>query len=541
MKFPSVCLVLAYIFTFSGPVPAEESKIPQSLLFEDARQLLNAIESAHPDPYSSGGGKIRFHRRFHEVLTAIPEDGLTAMEFYRLLLPFVASVGDGHTAIRPAQNTPSAPSGFPLQFGIVEDSLYVKEAISLNGESLLGARLVGLEGVGFEELLKRQNSLRGIENIYGTMALLGRSLLNRTSLSMLLPEWKGQSALRCEFLLPDGRKREIPIPLGENAVAETRELKSRIVLPGLEKADVAFGFLDDRKQTALLAVKDMMAYREGCEGWFSDGLSEAEEFTRAAYSRFHSGEPPKDIKQVLQGIPSAAETFCGLGSAMKAAGTQTLIVDLRDNGGGNGYMIRMLFYVLFGDKAMRENSEGYSIAKYSDLFFNVYESAELGQMNKGRTVPLQTSDYDFLEEDQFRQSGGVAENIEAEIAKSPTFRAIYATGRFAGLYVPPRIIVLSSAMTYSSGFNLMSGLKKKGAILVGTPSAQPGNNFGDSLILQLKNTGIQAFVAFKQILTYPDDPVRARCLPMDYLMTYEKLSSYGFDPNAEILMALDIR
>lgn len=534
-------LVFVYVLMFSWPLPAEESKIPQGLLFEDARQLLSSIESAHPDPYSSGGGKIRFHRRFHEVLASIPTDGLTATEFYRLLLPFVASVGDGHTAIRPARNTPSTPSGFPLQFGLVENSMYVKKEMTLNGEPLLGARLTGLEGVGMEDLLKRQNNLRGIENIYGTMALLGRSLQTREGLSMLLPEWKGQDALRCALLLPDGRKGEFLIPLGKNVFVETGELLSRIALPDLEKTDVAFTFLDGRKQTALLAVKDMMAYREGCESWFSDGLSEAEDFTRAAYARFHHGEPPNDIKQVLKGIPSAAETFCDLGAAMRDAGTQTLIVDLRDNGGGNGYMIRMLLYVLFGEKVMREYKGGYSIAKYSDLFFKVYESADLGLMNKGRTLPLQPGDYDFLEEDQFKKGARGSENINVEIAKSQTFQAIYSTGRFAGEYTPPRIIVLSSAMTYSSGFNLMTALKKHGAILVGTPSAQPGNNYGDSLILQLKNTGIQAFVAFKQILTYPDDPVRGRCLPMDHLMTYEMLSSYGFDPNAEVLLALDIR
>jgi hypothetical protein len=270
-------------------------------------------------------------------------------------------------------------------------------------------------------------------------------------------------------------------------------------------------------------------------------LSEAEEFTRAAYARFHRGEAPKDIQQVLKGIPSAGEAFCGLGSAMKDARTRTLIVDLRDNGGGNGYMIQMLLYVLFGDKPMRAYSEGYSIARYSDLFFKVYESRDLGQINQGRALPLQAGDYDFREEDQYRNKGGVSENVDAEIAKSPTFQAIYASGRFAGIYAPSRIIVLSSAMTYSSGFNLMTALKKNGAILVGTPSAQPGNNFGDSLILQLKNTGIQAFVAFKQILTYPDDPALGRCLPMDHRLTYAKLSSFGFDPNAEVLLALEIR
>jgi len=63
-------------------------------LIEDARQLADAIESAHPDPYTRGGGRIAFHRRLQRLLNAIPEEGMTQDEFIRLLRPFVAAVGD---------------------------------------------------------------------------------------------------------------------------------------------------------------------------------------------------------------------------------------------------------------------------------------------------------------------------------------------------------------------------------------------------------------------------------------------------------------
>jgi hypothetical protein len=79
-----------------------------------------------------------------------------------------------------------------------------------------------------------------------------------------------------------------------------------------------------------------------------------------------------------------------------------------------------------------------------------------------------------------------------------------------------------------------------GAKVVGTPSAQPGNSFGDVLQFQLKNTGLTVFVSYKQIVAFPDDPEGGRCLKPQYPLTLEKLAAYGFDPNAEVLLALEV-
>ena len=40
---------------------------------------------------------------------------------------------------------------------------------------------------------------------------------------------------------------------------------------------------------------------------------------------------------------------------------------------------------------------------------------------------------------------------------------------------------------------------------------------------------------------FPDNPEKAHVLPVDVPLTYERLASYGFDPNAEYLLALERR
>lgn len=63
---------------------ARSGTFSRGQLIADARQLAEILESAHPNPYINGGGRIAFHRRLHRILNAIPEDGMTRDEFYRL-------------------------------------------------------------------------------------------------------------------------------------------------------------------------------------------------------------------------------------------------------------------------------------------------------------------------------------------------------------------------------------------------------------------------------------------------------------------------
>ena len=47
-------------------------------------------------------------------------------------------------------------------------------------------------------------------------------------------------------------------------------------------------------------------------------------------------------------------------------------------------------------------------------------------------------------------------------------------------------------------------------------------------------------VAFKQLVSFPDDPEKGRLFPIDHPLTFAKLASTGFDPNAEVLLALEV-
>lgn len=535
----SLAAVLA-AWVSMGTVLAQETKVfSRAELIQDTRQLASILEQSHPDPYINGGGRIAFHRRLQGLLRDIPAAGMTQEQFYRRLLPFVAPLRDGHTAILPPEAGGAPRPGLPLAFRIIDESLYVAGSFPKDGDELLGAVLLSIEGIPMRDLVERQNNLRGIENIYGTLALLSRGLGTERGLQTLVPEWTDPAAIRVAFRLASGKSREFSFKPGDRAGAFPA---SRVKLPDMAKTDVGWRFLDGGGRTAILKIDDMSGYREACESWLASGMSEGPDLARAAYRKFHHRDAPAKLEDVLAGIPAATDAFMDLVVAMKQKGTENLIVDLRENTGGNDLMVPILLYFLFGQDAMTTYDRGYQITKYSDLFFQMYSAVRLEDINRGRELPLEAQDYDFSEERGRGSAPARADlekNLISELKKAPSFYRIYEKGIYKAHHRPKKLVVLCAAFTYSSGFSMLAALDNLGATLVGTPSAHAGNNFGDSLLFQLKNTQIMGAVSFKQNITYPGDPVKGRCLMPDVRLTYEKLASLNYDPNGEVLLALE--
>ncbi len=496
-------------------------------LIEDARQLAEAIESAHPDPYINGGGKIAFHRRLQRLLNAIPAQGTTREEFIRLLRPFIAAVGDARTELWSDYSlNADAPGGVSLQFGVVEESLYVAGVPDEKSRDLIGATLVSVEGVPLAELCERQRQLHGTENQYHVLYLLATlSLWHKPCMEDLLPEWRDSHRVSVELQLPSGQSREVvfDLPVSMDAILTP---ESRVALPAADDSGFLYEFLDAEGKTAYLRIDHMSHYREATE--------------------METGKPAPSL-------PSATETFRSMVEAMEQAGTDTLIVDLRHNRGGHSVMADILTYFLYGREVLWDIAAdadaigGGIISKYSDLFWERTQgSTSLEQVNEGRALPLRADDYDFAD---FSGDVDYSPKRKAEVidyrqrtwwALSPTFLEEYHSKAYSGYYCPGNVVVLTDSETSSSGFTLARYLYLAGATLVGTPPGQAANSFGNGQLWHLDHTGIEGTVSTTYSILFPDDSEAARVLPVHYPLTYEKLASYGFDPNAEYLYALEL-
>ncbi|UCE42848.1 MAG: hypothetical protein JSV17_07840 [Candidatus Aminicenantes bacterium] len=539
-------MIIFLTLLFSSYGCAKE--IDKEKLIADARQLADILEKAHPDPYIRGGGKIVFHRRLQKTILSIPEEGMSNLEFYRLLRPFVAAVNDPHTHLRsPYPHLAALARGLPLRFAIVEQSLYVTGVPKEECRDLLGARLVAVEGVPFEEIKTRQQKLQGHDNEYDVLSTIGGygALWYWFYLEQLIPEWLDKNQIRLVLLHPDGQERKHTLPTLKRVQFPLLGFKSEFDLPSREKCDFVYSFLDNEKRTALLLIDNMSTYKEAFEAWDSYGFPWTMDRAKQVFKRYQGKNPPKDKDALFAGLPSVTETFRSLVKDMKEAGTETLMIDLRRNQGGNSLMSQILVYYLYGKEELLGNrrEKATEIRKLSEYFFKQYGKTILEELNEGSPVPLTREDYNLQHDREFqseRSDEDVAKEMEEFLERGPTFAEEYRAGHYSGYYLPKNVLVLSSANTFSSGWTLMYRLYKAGAILVGTPSSQAGNCFGDTLQFQLDNSKLSGSVSHKYFDMFPDDPEMGRVLRMHHQMTYDKLKSYDFDPNAEILFALEV-
>ena len=498
-------------------------------LLEDARELARIIEDTHPDPYTAGGGRIAFHRRLHRALNAIPDEGMTKDEFFRLMRPFVAGVSDAHTNFLHSYPVDaSRPRGVPLRLKVVEDSLVVV-GIERPNQELLGSRLLSVERVPLAELVARQRRLQGIDNQYHALHVLAtRSLVHKAYMQDLVPEWTDTARVQVDLLRPDGRVAAIELKQPGKEPVEVRP-PSRVSLPVPGESGFLTAFLsppDGGQDIAYVRFTHMGGYRE-------------------------AREQRRPLLTAVTRPDSATEEFRTLVVEMKRRGTQTLILDSRSNPGGNSLMSEILVYYVYGREKLLEmagvGSGEHGAFRYSRLYFADRQSESLETINKGRAVPLVEGDYDFAwsyidGKPIARRSGPEGEAPTVKFLRmSPTFREEYDAGTYSGYYEPGNIIVLCDAGTLSAGFSVVVEFSRLGATTVGTPPAQAPNSYGSAAVFELRHTGLKGMVPMISAAHFPDDPSRASVLPIDHLLTYERFKAYGFDPNAEYLYALTLR
>lgn len=524
-------------------------KLRRDELIQDIRELTNLLENAHPDPYSKGGGKVAYHRRLQKMIMAIPLDGMEKQEFFLHLQQFIAKVGDGHTGLIRAESSLDKhnPGGLPLYFEPIEERLVVKAVTNEKYLPLIGSILMSVEGIPFEELIKRQEKLVGFENIYQLLSFLGKTgfLFYRDYLKHLIPEWKNEAQIHLVLRNLDGEDEAYLLPPAEKVTFPLMELKTKINLPETGNRSFSYHFIGPKENVALLSIENMMTYREAFEYWDATGSTTFEKLGRRVYKIHNNDEPPEDYKKVISGIPSVTETFVSLIREMKHRESRILIVDLRNNSGGNSCMIQILLYFLVGfDRIISLLMENTEIRKLSEhLHQTSTKGIDVDEISYRDFVPVTITDYDFSKDPSFHP-GNLKYATVAALTRTfknmPSFAREFESGEFEAHYLPKTILVLCSSSTFSSGFNLMTDLYRLGALIVGIPSGQAGNSCGDNRTYELTNSRLRVSFSTKYFVAFPDDPEMGSLLRPHYPLTYEKLASFGFDKHAILLYALEI-
>lgn len=533
----------------SGVSALPEDIIDRDSLVADVREFTRVIETSHPDPYTVGGGRVAYHRRLQELVRELPKEGLAKPNFAMRLQRFLACIGDGHTTmdLPKADEDRTNPGGVPLYLGVVEQQLYVEAVTDDALEGLIGSRLVSVEGVAVGRLVEREHHRRGHDNIHHALYALSRSgsLYYRASLADIVPEWGGGGTVKVTLRHPSGELRTYELAVSANVSNPLLKTPSRIELPRAPRW-LGYDFLDTQQTTAYLWIHNMTTYREMYEYSRSVGSPGWQDWVRQLYTLIHGTPAPESDAEAIAGIPSAAETFAALFGEMKQAGAHTLVVDLRNNYGGNDLMVQLLLYYLVGiDEMVTASAQTSTVRKLSPLLAaSTAAGIDPGTVAYADAVPLVEDDYDFSTDSRFMASaelrGAVAENYASMFRHLPAFRDEFESGRSGGLYKPERIYVLVSNATQSSGFDLMTQLQRVGAVTVGVTPSQAGNSFGNIQQFKLAHSGLTGWVSTKYFVNYPDQAATGYAATPRHSLSYAQLAAYDFDPNATLLLALEI-
>lgn len=497
-----------------------ENLFTHEQLTGDVRQLARIIEDTHPDPYTRIGGKIEFNRKLQHTLQAIPRGGMTGSDFVGILKPFIAAVSDAHTEVYAAYNVNTEfPGGIPLRFEIAEKSLFVAGVSGDQYRELIGARLIAVEGVAVDQLCNRLMNLRPIDNDYHMLWYLKTQYLwYQPYLQELLPEWANTDRIGVTLQLTSGESRDLVFDLPV-AMTTLSEPESKIAIPAPDNSGFIFSFLDAEKQTAYLRVDHMKYFRESFEARNSLGLSTTS-------------------PEQLAAVPSATEFFKSMVTQMKDASTGNLIVDLRHNIGGDALMADILMFFLYGKDATL-TSRWNDVTRVSRTYLESRSAVTLDDLNKDRPVPLSEGDYDFSGDFSDKILGDTS-SLAQGFQHTSTFSNEWQNGSFGGYYCPGNVFVLTRPQTFSAGFGIAVRLHRSGAVLLGTPCGQAPNSGGNSIGWTLDHTGITGRVSQSYVINFPQDSDLARVLPVDYPITYDLLAAQDFDPNIEVMLALEL-
>jgi hypothetical protein len=291
-------------------------------LLHDVDYLMTTVHQVHPNPYHRvDSARIAEARA---VVEASLVDGMSGVEFWRVLAPFVALFRDGHTSIgRPPDGV--LDSLFPLVIRL--DSTAVNVRTDLSDEAVFGAgaRIERINGIAVEDLVRDGTTFFSFE----------RDELRRVALERgwagMLPLIRGWSG---PFAVEGTRADGVPVAATLSAIrADT--WRARVEEGGLgAQASEPYEFR-----------------------WLSDDV---------AYIDFRSHTDPDRFDDFLK------HTFRALRDGSPCA----LVLDLRWNGGGSAELSdRLLTYL--SDRPIRQ---------YSRLV--VRASAQVKEMHRARLPRL---------------------------------------------------------------------------------------------------------------------------------------------------------
>jgi hypothetical protein len=448
---------------------AWEQKIEPEKLRADFKLARQALEEGHSGIYRYTA-KDKLDDLFDRTEKSLTQP-LTMIEFYRVLAPVVAAIKCGHTGVElprdVLQDLAAKNRLLPLQVRVLDGKVYVFRDFSGEEASLAGKEIRSINGVAAAKIVGTMLAATSGDGDVQTSRMLRISGWPVFSVQLFL--LLGLTSPYDVVVWDAPQKQELKVRLDGGDLAKiTDTARAKFPQDQRPRSAASLKFLDEDK-IAVLKINQFGGQV------LAEGAAEGE----------GAGQPKKTLQQFYK------ESF----SAFKDRGTKTLILDLRNNGGGADELGRLLLSYLV-DKPFKY---------YDDLVLNALEFSFLKDTKMAKPIAA-----DRVE----RQPGG-----KYRLVKHPNWGEQQPSQpTFAGTVL---ILINGGSFSTTSEFLSQAHFHKR-ATFIGEESGGGyyGNSSGAMPTVTLPNTKVMVRVP---LVTYymavsgykdasrgviPDHPVR---------------------------------
>lgn len=536
MKHIHILILSSLISIWGNAIHAQET-INKDSLAADFSFLIKQLEATHPDPYSGFGGKVFFHKQAFCFQNDLILNDYTIKEFTEKVSEFLANLQDGHTYLStPNHSEDTNKAGIFIVGGkVIADGIILK-GVPPESKDFLGSRILGINGIPMDSLLHIASTSNACENLYGQYNWVNEQLNQSDFILKLFPTL--QDSLPIQIETPDGKRQNISIPLVDRDKWRdypVASLPAWEMIPG-NNSYLSYKFLDENETIMFFKLSSIMA-RENFEVTIHNHWPSAYENLQWFYKQTLKKEMPADTALAIAGVPSYSETFFRMLQEMKKQKSQTLIIDLRQNGGGWTPITLPSLYQLYGDNYLLTDM-GIAFHRLISPLYLEKTHHTLEEFNKDYNSNYQLGDYDF-------------EKTEKDTSSIETQRKQFIQNCLSCLkpelekqqgkpvYTPEKIYVITDDCTFSAAFHYAFYLWKMGATLVGIPTRQAPNTFMEQTSFQLPYTKLNGSISNSiQVFLPPKDP-RTKIFWPDMIPSYNDYKKYQFDKHTEVRYLLD--
>lgn len=261
---------------------------------ENIEFVAKTLRAAHPDPFAFADEAL-FDRRIDALIANL--GSLEDHEVLIELMKIVASIKDGHSALRGGFSFLSGQ--YPLRFYAFSDGLFVTGADDAN-QHLVGAKLISVGGVPAQEALDRVFTITPHDN---EMTQLARSPAFLAIPEVLAGLGLARSVRTATYVFRQDRGSEQEVNVEPVSFDETIHWS----------------------KDANPSRRPLYLQRRGSNYW-----SEYLDSERILYVQMNRIR--NDVDR------SIAEFAAGLEEAENRHTPRCIVLDIRNNGGGNGYL-----------------------------------------------------------------------------------------------------------------------------------------------------------------------------------------------------------